>query len=77
MSEHEKMLLYLLKIISGRGRLAIKEHLMEQIGKPGEEDGLPGKLLNEINKLERGLGQLDRMDDEERQRLGLQPRPTP
>ena len=72
MTDHEMLLAYLLKIITPTGRQVIKDFLMEEIGKPDNE--MAGKLLNEINRVERAFGQLDRMTDEERRRMGIKPR---
>ena len=58
MTIHERLLIYLLKILGSPGRQALKDHLMQ------EDHDLPRQLLNEINKLERVLGKIERQDRE-------------
>jgi hypothetical protein len=67
----EHTLLYLLHLLSPMGRQAIKDYLMEHIASEAPE---ARNLLDAINMFERTMGQLERMSDEERKRLGLPPK---
>ena len=66
MNEDAMILLYLLKILGPTGRQILKEMMMERVATELEA----GKLLKAINKMEMALGQLDRMTDDERRKLG-------
>ena len=68
MKDAERTLLYLLKIFGPTGRQTLKDEMMERVATDGK---VAHDLLEAINKLECGLGQLDRMSNDERQRLGL------
>ena len=70
LSEDTLILIYLLKILGPRGRLHLKEEMMARI----ETEPEAHKLLTAINRIERGLSQIARMTDEERESKGLPPR---
>lgn len=66
-SEDTRILMYLLKILGPIGRQHLKNEMMIRAVTEPEA----GPLLKVINKLERALGQLARMSDEERVLAGL------